>query len=246
MGRTSREEVHGLPDGEILRVREPGAVQAEEREERQRWGRFGSKLFHVVRKLRDIEQKDPTARAIVFVQWASLRRKLAAAFAEFQVSYVCLEERFEVGNPVANNVWERDDVVTSFQSAPPESTEGPKVLLLSLQDAASGTNLTRASHVLFVHPMSADSQKLAVAYETQALGRCLRLGQTKPVCLWRFVTLGTVEEDLSYRHQQELWSRRPELLAARIEAKAARWMARTDEEPKEPDEDDVDLDDLFW
>jgi len=157
---------------------------------------------------------------------------------------VCLEERFEVGQAVENNVWERDDVVTSFQGAPPDSTEGPKVLLLSLQDAASGTNLTRASHVLFVHPMSAESQRLAVAYETQALGRCLRLGQTKPVCLWRFVTLGTVEEDLSYRHQQELWSRRPELLAERMEAKAVQSIQT---EPKENDEDeDVDLDDLFW
>ena len=53
--------------------------------------------------------------------------------------------------------------------------------------------------MLFVHPMFASSQRLAVAYETQALGRCLRVGQTKPVYLWRFVTLGTVEEELSYR-----------------------------------------------
>ena len=62
---------------EVLRVHEPGAVQPGEREdaadgthfrlfpvrslreERQRWGRFGSKLFHVVRKLRDIAQEDP-------------------------------------------------------------------------------------------------------------------------------------------------------------------------------------------
>ena len=57
-----------------------------------------------------------------------------------------LQERFDASNnPVVNSFWERDDVVTSFQGAPLDSTEGPKVLLLSLQDAASGTNLTRAS-----------------------------------------------------------------------------------------------------
>eukprot|EP00438_Fugacium_kawagutii_P033398 Skav210067 [mRNA] locus=scaffold485:138462:148322:+ [translate_table: standard] len=47
--------------------------------------------------------------------------------------------------------------------------EGPKVLLLSLQDAASGTNLTRAqlghwsfmNHVLLVHPMLASSHRLS-------------------------------------------------------------------------------------
>lgn len=231
---------------EVLRVREPGAVQPGEREERQRWGRFGSKLFHVVRKLRDIAQEDPTARAIVFVQWASLRRKLAAAFAEFQVPYVCLEERFDASNnPVLHSFWERDDVVTSFQGAPLESTEGPKVLLLSLQDAASGTNLTRANHVLFVHPVFASCSRLAVAYETQALGRCLRVGQTKRVFLWRFVTLGTVEEELSYRHQAELWQRTPELLAKRAKTQQDR-AVRSAEPEKALSDEDVDLDDLFW
>merc|ERR1719507_2928881 len=43
-------------EAEILRVREPGAVLPEEREERRRWGRFGSKLFRVVSKLHEIEQ----------------------------------------------------------------------------------------------------------------------------------------------------------------------------------------------
>ncbi|CAK9105342.1 unnamed protein product [Durusdinium trenchii] len=70
-------------DDEILRVREPGAVR-EERVERQRWGRFGSKIFHVVRKLRAIDEEDPTARAIVFVQWKTLRRKVAEALTEFK------------------------------------------------------------------------------------------------------------------------------------------------------------------
>ena len=128
------------------------------------------------------------------MQWASLRRKLAAAFAEFQVPYVCLEatserepqisgckkmrslrwkERFDASNnPVLHSFWERDDaldsvcglgplrkglrsaeVVASFQGAPLESTEGPKVLLLSLQDAASGTNLTRASLCHMLHAL---------------------------------------------------------------------------------------------
>ncbi|CAK9105341.1 unnamed protein product [Durusdinium trenchii] len=142
---------------------------------------------------------------------------------------------------VLNSFWQRDDVLTSFQNAPPDSCEGPKVLLLSLQDAASGTNLTRANHVLLVHPMLASTHRLSVAYELQALGRCLRLGQRRRVCLWRFVTLGTVEEDLSYRHQQELWQSRPELIQARAEARVARSFHEDCEA-----EEDLDFDDLFW
>ncbi|CAJ1379877.1 unnamed protein product [Effrenium voratum] len=222
---------------EVVRVREPGAV--EEQLERKRWGRFGSKIFQVVRKLHKIEEQDPRARAIVFVQWAALRRKLAAAFTEFQVPFVCLEE---AADGRALNFWERDDVVGSFQNAPEDSTQGPKVLLLSLQDAASGTNLTRANHVLFVHPMLAKTSRLSVAYEQQALGRCLRLGQTRPVYLWRFVTLGTAEEDLSYRHQQELWRGLSDAPRHRRAASASAEAAARERES----ESDVDLDDLFW
>eukprot|EP00913_Durusdinium_trenchii_P021830 g20512.t1 len=211
----------------------------QERVERQRWGRFGSKIFHVVRKLRAIDEEDPTARAIVFVQWKTLRRKVAEALTEFKVPY----ERYDTSSEsmVLNSFWQRDDVLTSFQNAPPDSCEGPKVLLLSLQDAASGTNLTRANHVLLVHPMLASTHRLSVAYELQALGRCLRLGQRRRVCLWRFVTLGTVEEDLSYRHQQELWQSRPELIQARAEARVARSFHEDCEA-----EEDLDFDDLFW
>lgn len=260
---------------EVLRISERGVVTEEEREERRKWGRFGSKLFHVVRKLRDIEQADPTARAIVYVQWTSLRAKLAAAFTEFGIPFSSLEHyhhgRGESGGPArqsgAPSFWERDDIIASFQSAPAESTTGPKVLLLSLQDAASGLTLTRANHVLLVHPMSAPTERTAVAYEMQALGRCLRLGQTRPVCLWRFVTLGTVEEDISLRHQEDLWKCRPELWSARkaasapglpaaagasarrgrrgVPAVAAGARRRSRDSSSEEDEQ-LDLDSLFW
>jgi len=249
-----RQALHG--EEEVLRVREPGAVLPEERDERRRWGRFGSKLFHIVRKLRQIEQADPTARAIVFVQWASLRRKVAAAFTAFGVPFVSLDEFSEgdvdeASGPRLRNLWERDDVITAFQGASAECTTGPKVLLLSLQDAASGTNLTRANHVLFVHPMSASSRRSAVAYEMQALGRCVRLGQTKPVYLWRFVTLATVEEEISLSHQAELWKRRPELWSSRREdattsARSHGVLTDMRDDSAQDGCEELDLDDLFW
>lgn len=249
-------------DSEVLRIREPGTVALGDRGDRQRWGRFGSKLFHVVRKLREIEQGDPTARAIVFVQWTSLRAKLASAFTEFGVPFLSLEQPCaatatqdrggaqggalaELAAARSPSFWERDDIITTFQGAPKDCTSGPKVLLLSLQDAASGLNLTRANHVLFVHPMSASSQRVAVAYEMQALGRCVRLGQEKTVFLWRFVTLGTVEEELSLRHQEDLWRRRPELWSARRPPRqGVASMPSRSAGLGEVEEEDTD--DLFW
>ena len=71
------------------------------------------------------------------------------------------------------------------------------VLLLSLEHAASGSNLTAANHVIFVHPMNADTLSSAVAYERQALARVRRVGQERAeVHFWRFVTRETVEEHM--------------------------------------------------
>lgn len=141
----------------------------------------------MIRKINDILRADPTSRVIVFVQWKSLRRKVAAAFAEFGVAFYDL----------SGTVWERGDILQDFQGAPDNDVSGPKVLLLSLGDSASGTNLTRANHIVLIHPMSAATSELAVSYEMQAIGRCMRFGQTRPVHLWRFVTLQTIEEDIS-------------------------------------------------
>merc|ERR1740123_2453742 len=92
---------------------------------------------------------------------------------------------------------ERSRVIAALQEQP-----APRVLLQSLENSASGANLTRASHVLLVHPMDADSHDRAVAYEMQALGRVRRCGQkARPVHLYRFVTRGTVEEDITKEHQ---------------------------------------------
>merc|ERR1712232_213649 len=61
---------------------------------------------------------------------------------------------------------------------------------------------------VFVHPMDAASAEMAVAYEAQAIGRCRRWGQQRSeVHCWRFVTRGTIEEEITSRHRQELSQR---------------------------------------
>ena len=52
--------------------------------------------------------------------------------------------------------------------------------MLSLEHAASGTNLVEASHVILIDPV-ADTKEKAVAVETQAIGRAHRMGQDKTV-----------------------------------------------------------------
>merc|ERR1712113_732011 len=89
------------------------------------------------------------------------------------------------------------------------------VLLLSLSESASGTNLTAGSHVVFLHPMLASTPERAVAQELQAIGRARRHGQLRDTLhVWRFVTDGTLEQEITkhhlatlYKHEQGMQAR---------------------------------------
>merc|ERR1711862_30054 len=96
-------------------------------------------------------------------------------------------------------IFERTRALQNFQS-----DAGISLLLLSLEHSASGTNLTVASHVFLMHPMLGASQEEVSSYEAQAIGRVVRLGQTRPVHVWRFVTSLTVEEKLWRLQEFEL------------------------------------------
>jgi SNF2 family DNA or RNA helicase len=95
-------------------------------------------------------------------------------------------------------VSQRTRTLEDFKTTP------KSVLLLSLGDSPSGMNLVNANHCLLVHPMFSDSPGEASRFERQAIGRICRQGQTKPCFIYRFVTKGTIEEDLLRLHHREL------------------------------------------
>merc|ERR1712187_297604 len=111
----------------------------------------------------------------------------------FEIAHLTLE----------GSVWARRAALTNFQY----DESSPKILILSLEESASGTNLTAANHVIIVHPMEAATREEAVAFEMQAVGRVRRPGQQRKIYIWRFVTIGTIEQQITEDHQRELWER---------------------------------------
>jgi len=162
-------------------------------------GRYGSKIGRLLEFLAELEEREPDAKIILFVQWEDLKRKVASSLEEFGVQHVVLQ----------GGVWARQRVIERFQhSGTAGSGEGgSRVLLLSLQDSASGTNFTAANHVILFHPVIASTREASVACEMQAVGRALRVGQEKTVRIWRFVVAGTVEQRVTEEHKRELWER---------------------------------------
>ncbi len=77
----------------------------------------------------------------------------------------------------------RQDLVDTFQSA-----DGPPVFLISLKAGGYGLNLTAADIVIHFDPW------WNPAAEAQATDRAHRIGQTRPVTIYRLIARGTVEE----------------------------------------------------
>uniref|UniRef100_A0A7S2LYA7 Helicase C-terminal domain-containing protein n=2 Tax=Zooxanthella nutricula TaxID=1333877 RepID=A0A7S2LYA7_9DINO len=157
------------------------------------FAKYGSKIEALVTHVQKLRREDPSHKIICFVQWEDLKRKIGSALEEFGVEHLSLH----------GSVWARRAALTRFQF-----DEGsPRMLLLSLEESASGTNLTAANHVIIVHPMEAATKEEAVAFEMQAVGRVRRPGQQRKIHIWRFVTVDTIEQIITEGHQKELWER---------------------------------------
>ncbi len=112
-------------------------------------------------------------RALVFSQWTSLLDLIEPHLNENKIGFVRLD-----GSTV-----DRGSVVNKFQAP-----DGPPVMLLSLKAGGTGLNLTAADHVFLVDPW------WNPAVEDQAADRAHRIGQDKPVMVYRLVARDTVEE----------------------------------------------------
>ena len=112
-------------------------------------------------------------KALVFSQWTSLLDLIEPRLRTAGVDFVRLD----------GSTRDRGEVVDKFQSP-----DGPPVMLISLKAGGVGLNLTAADHVFLCDPW------WNPAAEAQAADRAHRIGQDRPVFVYRLVSQGTVEE----------------------------------------------------
>ena len=112
-------------------------------------------------------------KALVFSQWTSLLDLIENILKREGLAF----------DRIDGSTRDRGAVVDRFQG-----DKDIPVLLLSLKAAGTGLNLTAADHVFIVDPW------WNPAIEEQAADRAYRIGQTKPVMVYRLVAKDTVEE----------------------------------------------------
>jgi SNF2 family DNA or RNA helicase len=119
-------------------------------------------------------------RALVFTQFLTSMALLRAAFVAAGIEFLELDG----ATPAA----ERARRVDAFQAGESD------VFILSLRAGGIGMNLTGADYVLHLDPW------WNPAVEDQATDRAHRIGQSRPVTVYRLISKGTIEEKILALH----------------------------------------------
>ena len=112
-------------------------------------------------------------KALVFSQWTALLDRVEPHLRAAKMAFTRLD----------GTTRDRAGVVRHFQDE-----AGPPIMLVSLRAGGTGLNLTAADHIFILDPW------WNPAVEDQAADRAHRIGQTRPVLVYRLVAQDTVEE----------------------------------------------------
>lgn len=127
----------------------------------------------------DIDMKSDE-KMIIFSQWTSHLNLISTALSEAGHQTCRIDGSM--------NAEERLDSISKFESPGCTSKEEPRFVLCSLMACGTGINLTRGNHVCLLDVWWNE------AAESQAMDRCHRIGQKRPVSVVRFVIENSIEE----------------------------------------------------
>ncbi|KAL8003902.1 putative ATP-dependent helicase HrpB, P-loop containing nucleoside triphosphate hydrolase [Plasmopara halstedii] len=116
-------------------------------------------------------------RVLIFSQWTKLLDLLEILMGHMKYRYLRLDG--------STNIQERQGLIDTFNR-----DKDIFVFLLSTRAGGLGINLTSADTVI-LHDLDFNPTS-----DEQACDRCHRIGQTKPVSIYKLVSEGTVDEDI--------------------------------------------------
>ncbi|KAL8824854.1 MAG: hypothetical protein Q9191_004770, partial [Dirinaria sp. TL-2023a] len=141
-----------------------------------------SKVEALLQILQSSLKKDASTKTVVFSQWTSFLDIIQARLVAEEIPFARIDGTMR---PLA-----RDAAMASFSSTDENNSNNNNcpILLASLAVCSVGLNLVAANQVIL-----ADSW-WAPAIEDQAVDRVHRLGQHRPVTVWRLVMQNTIEQ----------------------------------------------------
>lgn len=137
-----------------------------------------TKIGNIIHFLKNNLNEDD--KVILFSQWDEMLHKVGGILNQYNI------------NPIYCNgtVYQRKRAINSFCK-----NKDIKLIMLSSRNAASGINLTIANKIILLEPIYG-TKEYRYNIESQAIARADRIGQTRPIDIYRFIVKDTIEEDI--------------------------------------------------
>ncbi len=146
-----------------------------------KWKGSSSKLDVLMEQLEQLKERGN--RPLIFSQFTSHLALIRAACDKAGISYQYLDGQTTPA--------QRQERVEAFQKGTSDA------FLISLKAGGTGLNLTAADYVIHMDPW------WNPAVEDQATDRAHRIGQTRPVMVYRIIARGTIEEQILKMHDEK-------------------------------------------
>jgi SNF2 family DNA or RNA helicase len=170
-------------EGSIYRVKTKEKTIEKKIEENPFITKYGAKLGKLIQMIRNLIISSKSNRIILFSQWDNMLYLIGKSLSENGIS-----NQF-----IKGNVHCRNKAIDMFKQD--SMKDDSRVIMLSLKNSASGTNLTEATHIFFVEPIDMNPNERKMI-EGQAIGRACRLGQKNTIDVIRILCRDTVEEEI--------------------------------------------------
>jgi SNF2 family DNA or RNA helicase len=152
--------------------------------------KYGTKMGRLISICKKLFN-DSNNRIIIFSQWDRMLNLIIKTLYENEINTVSCK----------GNVHQRNCAIEAFKKGK-KGSDIVRVIMLSLENAASGINLTEATHIILIDPISGSKEE-AYAIENQAIARACRLGQNKSIKIIRLIIKDTIEHELYKRNINE-------------------------------------------
>lgn len=136
---------------------------------------IGAKIIATIAVLRDVLQREPDAKFVIFSHFPGFIRRIGAALDAAHISFCVIDG--------STTLARRSKLIDRFQCA----DANLRVCIMSSRAGNAGLTLTAANHMILVEPA------LNPSLEKQAMSRVHRFGQAKPVTVHQLVATDTIE-----------------------------------------------------
>ena len=150
--------------------------------------KYGTKISYII----DYIRETPNKYRIIFSQWNHLLKEIGKILEENNIKILyCKGSAYQKNNIL--NLFNNDNKDNEF-----------KILMLSSETTASGSNLSNAEEVIFLDPVYGDVGHRKNV-ENQAIGRVRRLGNKfKEISVVKIIITDTIEEIIYNSNKDEV------------------------------------------